>query len=852
MEKNVALRVAICSRVERRRHNILSEMNTSFIIIIISTIILTLQWFAVEGFIVYTGQLQQQLVLPRSLISLSAESSDTSSKEEVVTAKPTKTVTTTKIPKSSSSSSKNRISVNDNNNESTQQQPRQQQFQSMQTNEEFELSCRVHTTITLLRRHFSSLLELPSLSESTAKWIYDSTNVTVVGPRGELLAVGIDEVIRINRALALSSTAARRAGSLLDLAVNGGGDAAIGSSSKVECELILDPNNNQQLKILVLWKTRLPNTGFSGRSIVYLSPQTGLVTHLQIEQVKINGVEVLDSLGTALATLRTASRSASSSIFDGFNSVAGSRGSRSTGNPLFDGIMSGIQEVVDAVEALPSEKTDHSLGAPLYVLPEHLWKNKTVFVGDEDDDSNEASASLPTPIDEYNMGQMTPMAGSDQFVEYEIVIKSLQNFATYALGRLAGGFESSESTAGTEVIREMFTTEAVLVTSDKDGDDITLLRGGGKVTDFYRSLSVLRGASGGDWKVINVDSNLGQRKLIVEWETDAPFKVMGKDAFIFETPELLALPLRLPMNTDGDIDDIVARGIQFFDESNDEAIPLKVDRVESLQLMVAGASADSEWAQSFVNAALRSGVVGNTIPDPTITELLRSLTTKQSVKTAPKRAKPAAKSMPPLNDAAASSFYEIIRSLHNDLPSIIADVEMKGKPQTPAEAFLADSIELRGLLGEILIRGSESYNRLFGVVISSLRAAVRTNRVRLAAKPKPTIEITPNGSIKMGLVVALWIDAPTFPGQSKSNNGGFGVPLKIEISSLYKIDEAGKIREHQILESRLNGMLTPGDVFSRWIKSVASSDETKREDAGVNFASSFLDALSWVRSQSRK
>jgi hypothetical protein len=609
----------------------------------------------------------------------------------------------------------------------------------------------------------------------------------------------------------------------------------------------LDPNNNQQLKILVLWRTRLPNAGFSGRSIVYLSPQSGLVTYLQIEQVNVNGVEVLDSLGTALATLRSASRSASSSIFDGINSVAGSRGSRSTGNPLFDGIMSGIQEVVDAVEALPSENDDNNLGSPLYVLPENLWEKKTLFVGDSDDDS------LPTPIDEYNMEQRIPMAGSEQFVEYAIVTKSLQNFAAYALGRLAEGSKSSsESTADTEVIRDLFTTEAVLVNTDKNGDEITLLRGGGKVADFYRSLSVLRGASGGDWKVIKFDLNPDQRKLIVEWETDAPFKVMGKDAFNFETPELLALPLRLPMNTDGDIDEIIARCIQFFDESNDKAIPLKVDRVESLQLMVAGANADSEWAKSFVSAALRSGVVGNTIPDPTITELLRSLTTKQSSKTAPKRAKPAAKSMPPLNDAAASSFYGIIRSLHNDLPSIIADVEMKGMPQTPAEEFLADSIELRGLLGEVLIRGSESYSRLFGVVISSLRAAVRTNRVRLAAKPKPTIEITPNGSIKMGLVVALWIDAPTFPGQSKSNNGGFGVPLKIEINSLYKIDEAGKIREHQILESRLNGMLTPGDVFSRWIKSVASSDETKREDVGVNFASSFIDALSWARSQSRK
>ena len=38
-------------------------------------------------------------------------------------------------------------------------------------------------------------------------------------------------------------------------------------------------------------------------------------------------------------------------------------------------------------------------------------------------------------------------------------------------------------------------------------------------------------------------------------------------------------------------------------------------------------------------------------------------------------------------------------------------------------------------------------------------ALLEGNRVRLAAKPKPTIEITPDGSIKMNLNVALWIDA---------------------------------------------------------------------------------------------
>jgi len=678
------------------------------------------------------------------------------------------------------------------------------------------------------------------------QWIYDSNNVTVVGPRGEQLAVGIEEVIGINRALAISATAARRAGSLLDLAVSGGAATTnTNTGSSVDCELIIDPDN--PFKVLVLWKTRLPNAEFSGRSTVHLSSQTGLVTNLQIEQVKVNQNRI-DSLGTALATLRSASRSASTSIFDRFNSVTGR-----SGNPLFDGILNGIQDVVDAVEALPSEKDGSDLGSPVYVLSEHFWKNRTSFADDIDEDGTPSAAS-PIPIDDYT--RESPLPGSEFFVEYALVQKSLQNFAKNALYMLAGASKSGE-TIDTEATRSLFTTEAEFIATDKDGDEITLLRGGGKIADFYRSLSVLREASGGDWRVIDIGTDMAKRQLIVKWDSETPFKVEGQDAFTFEAPTLMLMSRRLPLDSDGDIDDIVSRCVECRDyfsfDSDDSFIPLKVDRIESLQLTVGGAKADSEWAKSFVSAALRAGVVGSTIPDPTITELLRSLTTpKQTAKTSPKRVATTSQ-VPPLNDSAASSFYGIIRSLHNDLPSIIADAEMIGPSQTPAGEFLADSIELRGLLGEVLIRGSDSYSRLFGVVISSLRAAMKTNRVRLAAKPKPTIEITQNGSIKMNLNVALWIDAPSFPGQPKSSNGGFGVPLKIEITSLYKIDDAGQIREHQILESRLNGMLTPGDVFSKWIKGLTNSEQGKKEENdGLNFASSFIDAIGWVRSQNRK
>jgi len=164
-------------------------------------------------------------------------------------------------------------------------------------------------------------------------------------------------------------------------------------------------------------------------------------------------------------------------------------------------------------------------------------------------------------------------------------------------------------------------------------------------------------------------------------------------------------------------------------------------------------------------------------------------------------------------------------------------------------------VELRGLLGEVLVRGRSSYTRLLSLAISSLRAAMQTRTVRLAAKPRPTIEVTSKGSIKVNLILALWVAPnPLAAATVESNNQGFGVPLKIEISSEYIVDTMGMIREHRILESRLNGVLTPGDVFSRWIKGLTKEEEENGNARMVPSAmESLMDAITWVRSmQDRK
>ncbi|KAL7486052.1 hypothetical protein ACHAW6_011713 [Cyclotella cf. meneghiniana] len=763
----------------------------------------------------------------------------------------------------------------------------------------FELYCRMHCTLTLLRKYFPTLLDLPPLSTSIAKqWIYDA-NITITGPRGEQLAVGIDEVMGVTRALAVATTAARRAGSFLDMAVAGGVSSSSASTTaiydKVECELLMDPNN--PFRVLALWRTRLPApsipnsdrqyTEFSGKSIVELSHQTGRVSNLQIQKVQINGVTIIESLGSTLATIRRTARS--SPIFESLSRGTSSAGSRS-GNPLLDGILNGIRDVVDAVDSLPSSLDDDGAAdaCPLFILPEMHWKNMSSKVASEfvdgpsindnvdyvvTDKSNEKdSPTIPLLIDEFSTDDQVefqyPIVGSASFVEYAILHQSLANFANYGLHHLAGE-SNTRSTESDEVyqannkvtIRSLFSTDVRLISSSgkstksANDDYTTLLKGAGNVADLYRSLSLLREYSGGDWSAKTIKADWRNRCLVVSWESKSPLKVEGSDKFVFEKP--VPASSFLPLTSDGDKENIAKRCSSFFNDLH--SIPLKVDLIENLSLTVGGVAADSEWANSFIAAALRTGLAGSApLPDPTISELLRALANRQttSKKSTSSRKETSPSLMPMLEDSAAASFYGILRSLHFDL-SKIGDTDTKSS--SPAGVYLAEDIELRGLLGERLVSGVKAYNRLTGVVISSLRAAMQTNRVRLAAPPKPTIEVTSKGSIKVDFILALWIDAPTFPlSQSGTQgSGGFGVPLKMQLVSEYIIDKSGKIREHVILESRLNGVLTPGDVFSRWIKSLTSTSSNLVDDTNVNGMPAALEqlfgALSWVRAmQTRK
>ena len=493
-------------------------------------------------------------------------------------------------------------------------------IQGLLPNKSFNLLCRIHCTITLLRKHFPTLLELPALSSSTARYIYD-TNVTITGPKNETLAEGSDEVLLLNRALATAAVAARRAGSLLDLAVLGTTTSSSSTTTKqgqvVECELLIDPTN--PLKVLVLWRTRLPSilssttsllignqgnsrrkdsplqssttsttyTEFSGKSTLDISSDTGLVSKLQINEVKINGVVIIESLGTALAAVRRAARSAmASSIFDDTSNAQ----RRSSGNPLLDGLLNGLQDVVDAVDALPSsDEKDGSLSdSPLYVVPQHLWdeanfaveegissSNSTTDTTGDIADTNIASNYIPIAIDQYSESRNVPLSGSEAFVGYATSHSALQSFAEYGLPQLSGVSASNSDLVevSTETIRSLFATDAELVTADKN-EQLTLLRGAGKIADLYRSLALLREASPGatDFGIKRIEADLQTRRLIVHWKTESPLKVEGTDVFVFEAPSKSSC--RLPLGSDGDKEEVAKLCDSYFDKQRD-GIPLK-------------------------------------------------------------------------------------------------------------------------------------------------------------------------------------------------------------------------------------------------------------------------------------
>lgn len=168
---------------------------------------------------------------------------------------------------------------------------------------------------------------------------------------------------------------------------------------------------------------------------------------------------------------------------------------------------------------------------------------------------------------------------------------------------------------------------------------------------------------------------------------------------------------------------------------------------------------------------------------------------------------------------------------------------------------MSENVELRGYLGESIVRGLSVYKRSIGSVIFGIRESIRQRRLLIEESPAPPrVElIVPTGEIRLSLTYLFRI--PTLgkgiiPSPDSSILSS-GLPLKVELISDYRIDpDTGLIAEHRLVETRINGQLTAGDQISRWMQrflkldGAAATNIERNEDRAL---SSILDAISWFR-----
>jgi hypothetical protein len=165
---------------------------------------------------------------------------------------------------------------------------------------------------------------------------------------------------------------------------------------------------------------------------------------------------------------------------------------------------------------------------------------------------------------------------------------------------------------------------------------------------------------------------------------------------------------------------------------------------------------------------------------------------------------------------------------------------------------MTDSVELRGYLGETLVRGSTIYSRVVGTLLSTIQQSIAQKRLVVENAVPPRVELTLKGDVRLSSTFFFRLPPPGVGSFLPDAVVGGGVPLKFEVVSDYKIDPGtGLIYQHRLIETRINGQLTPGDLLSRSIQRILKLEQTTTTTNGnEDVLKTFSDALTWFRSMS--
>jgi len=391
--------------------------------------------------------------------------------------------------------------------------------------------------------------------------------------------------------------------------------------------------------------------------------------------------------------------------------------------------------------------------------------------------------------------QMTtiPMPGTSDWLKYSSNREAIIDFCNNVVTQLST----------TRDLTAYFSNNATLVGVKGN----ILLSGQEKLSNFFQGLALARRSTGGEWvlkKATVVDWT--RRKVEIEYEaSNNPLISAGKDIYTLSVTN---------------------------------ASPV-IECIEQVELKVRSSdgyvSIDGPWVMNNLANAARQANTPSAIA-PSFQNLFSDLLFQQQ----PKQTSSLPRKKTQIPQASAANVFYLMSEFHECIPKLWNSTST----QPPAAAFLSETVTLKGYLGETLLRGSGAYKQVIGSLILTTRQAIAQKRLVLDGNPIPKVELTPKGNVRVYLVLKFRLPPP-----GSVFSDAAAVPLTLELVSDYVIDpELGLVKEQRLIESRVNGQLTPGDVLSRNLQRLLKLEQDTPQRGTEDMLQTVTDAISWFRS----
>jgi hypothetical protein len=555
--------------------------------------------------------------------------------------------------------------------------------------------------------------------------------------------------------------------------------------------------NTNLTTLHVEWEVANPST--SGESLLELNPETRKIASHRLECVRWNGQEQdASTIGRFLSTSRQA--------MIGLQQVPFLQPFLSLSSPILNQVRDEFMIQQQLSQPVSSNNNNEGISPPVFVVTDPTAEKSPKWI----------------PVDDYKLptDQSFPFPGSTQWPAYVASHQMITTFCRETIPALK---------TNNKGLTALFTPQARLYATDGS----LLLQGADRLAHFYQSLATWRQRSfGSSWScdralVLNTLSP----KIQVEYTTQNP--IPGDGALV--------------------------RGVDVYtlvDPSKNEEPLIEEIRQTSLVVGEGKNSLDGVWLMRSLATAIETGRFRTPTDYSSFWMDLLQLSPPPLQKPNGEKSKLTA-GHKRRSDRAALNVYRIMESLHDDICNLVIVEKSSSSPlnavvlRPPVSEFLSENVKLSGYLEETLLRGRVAYNRNVGLSLRTLRASLKSGQVSSDKAPTVRVELTAEGNVRCALTLHLKVQASI---------AGLRVdtfPLKFGLMAEYVVcPETGLIQQHRLLESRINGQLTPADVVSRGILRFSSSGETSSDNSGpddMNDAvlQTIIDTVSWVRSLGR-